>query len=106
MNENNYSKILCEKIIDLREKSGLTQEALADKLGITFQAVSKWENGLSCPDITLLPVIAGIFQVSIDELFGRTVLAEPHYDFLNNLPWNDDDTLRAVIYKGKKFSIT
>lgn len=102
MNKNNYSKILCEKIIDLRKKSGFTQEALAEKLGITFQAVSKWENGLSCPDIALLPVIAEIFQVSIDELFGGPVLAKPQYELINNLPWNDDKMLHVVIYKGKK----
>lgn len=54
----------------LRKQSGITQEQLADKLGVTAQAVSKWENG-SYPDGDLLPKIADIFDVSIDNLYGR-----------------------------------
>lgn len=67
----NYSKILCDEIISLRKKNGYTQQVLVEKLGITFQAVSKWETYQSCPDITLLPVIAETFGISIDELFGK-----------------------------------
>ncbi|MBR5968811.1 MAG: helix-turn-helix transcriptional regulator [Lachnospiraceae bacterium] len=48
----------------------MTQERLAEKLGISPQSVSKWENNISMPDIALLPNIAGIFGVSVDELFG------------------------------------
>lgn len=54
----------------LRKQSGITQEQLADRLGVTAQAVSKWENG-SYPDGDLLPKIADIFDVSIDNLYGR-----------------------------------
>ena len=64
---------LSTKIKQLRTKANLTQEQLADELGISPQSVSKWENGVSLPDITLLPTISEIFGVSIDELFDLTV---------------------------------
>lgn len=66
-------KTIGETITALRKKRGLTQEALASAIGIAPQTVSKWENNISLPDITLLPVIADIFEVSIDTLFGRGV---------------------------------
>lgn len=53
----------------LRKKKDLTQEELAQKLGVTFQAVSKWENAKAAPDIFLLPTMAGIFGCTIDQLF-------------------------------------
>jgi len=64
------SKILSANIQKYRKISGLTQEALATKLGVTFQAVSKWENGKSSPDVLLLPAMAEAFGCSIDELFS------------------------------------
>ena len=57
------------KIIEKRKEKGMTQEELADYLGISKPAVSKWESGQSYPDITLLPVIASYFDISVDELF-------------------------------------
>lgn len=54
----------------LRKTKGITQEELANALHISYQAVSKWENGSSQPDIALLPPIANYFGVTIDELFG------------------------------------
>ena len=60
------------KIKQLRYKASLTQEQLAEKLGLSAQAVSKWENAVAMPDITLLPEIAEIFGISIDELFDLT----------------------------------
>lgn len=60
------------KIKQLRCKAGLTQEQLAEKLGLSAQSVSKWENAVSMPDITLLPRISEEFGVSIDELFDLT----------------------------------
>ena len=54
----------------LRQREGVTQEQLAEALGLTPQAVSRWENGTSLPDITLLPVLANYFNVTIDELMG------------------------------------
>ena len=63
---------LGKKIKQLRFKAGLTQEQLADKLGIGAQSVSKWENAVAMPDITTLPLLAEIFGVSIDDLFDLT----------------------------------
>ena len=63
---------LGKKIRQLRFKAGLTQEQLAEKLGIGAQSVSKWENAVAMPDITALPLLAEIFGVTIDELFDLT----------------------------------
>ena len=57
------------RIKELRKARGLTQEQLANAIGISFQAVSKWENNIAYPDITLAPVLANFFGVSMDELF-------------------------------------
>lgn len=58
-----------EKIRNLRKQRNISQEVLAQYLGITFQAVSKWENGDSMPDVMMIPAIASFFEVSTDELF-------------------------------------
>lgn len=57
-------------IFNMRKKSGITQEQLASYIGVSKASVSKWETGLSCPDIMLLPEIATYFNVSIDYLLG------------------------------------
>lgn len=80
-----------------RKKLNITQEALAQKLGVTNQAVSKWESEQCCPDVTLLPKIADIFEISLDELFGR---AAPVPD--ETVYQEDDDTLRVVLFRGRK----
>jgi orotate phosphoribosyltransferase len=59
-----------DKIKFLRKIKGITQEELSDVLHISYQAISKWENGMAQPDISLIPVIANHFGVTIDELFG------------------------------------
>ena len=59
-----------DRISFLRKLKGLTQAQLAEKLGISAQAVSKWESGLSCPDIMMLVPLADIFNVSTDMLLG------------------------------------
>ena len=64
---------LGKRISGYRKALGLTQDQLAEKLGLTAQAVSKWENDLSCPDITVLPKLADIFGVTTDELLGHKV---------------------------------
>ena len=61
---------LHEQISFLRKQKGLTQEQLANALGVTNQSVSKWESGQCCPDIQLLSSIAELFEVSVDELLG------------------------------------
>lgn len=61
-----------------RRRLGMTQEQLAEKLGITAQAVSKWENDQSCPDITMLPRLAELFGISTDELLGRESTQKVH----------------------------
>lgn len=61
---------LAENIITLRRKKGITQEQLADFLGVTKASVSKWETRQSYPDILLLPQIAAYFGISIDDLLG------------------------------------
>ncbi len=60
---------LGEKIKSLRKQKNISQEVLAGYLGVSFQAVSKWENGSTMPDVTLIPAIASFFGVSTDELF-------------------------------------
>lgn len=64
------------KIRQLRRRDGRTQEALATALGVTSQAVSRWESNGSYPDMTLLPAIANYFGVTMDELFGYTTSRE------------------------------
>ena len=58
------------KIRELRHRDGRTQEAIAEALGVTSQAVSRWESGGSYPDMEIMPSIANYFGVTIDELFG------------------------------------
>ena len=58
------------KIRALRQRDGRTQEALAEALGISSQAVSRWESGGSYPDMEIIPAITNYFGVTIDELFG------------------------------------
>jgi transcriptional regulator with XRE-family HTH domain len=142
--------ILGENIARLRKEKGMTQEDLARELNISYQAVSKWENGISSPDISNIKLLAQFFGVSIDALFGLELLPrekektpvtdeEPDAldrepDALNReldapedarkepeeenrpaagperrdsaetamLPWDDDNTLRAVLFKGRR----
>ena len=58
------------RISSHRKRLGLTQDQLAEQLGITAQAVSKWEHDQSCPDITMLPKLARIFGTTTDALLG------------------------------------
>ena len=61
-------KTLGMMIAELRKEKGMTQLELAEKMGVTDKAVSKWERDLSCPDINSLPNLAEILGVSVDEL--------------------------------------
>ncbi|MCL2721286.1 MAG: helix-turn-helix transcriptional regulator [Treponema sp.] len=100
MNATDSLKTLSDNILKLRKESGLTQENLAEKLNISFQAVSKWENGQTSPDIIMLPMLAQLFGVSIDKLFGIKINEEIKKNF--TLKWDDDDTIHCVIFKGKR----
>ena len=98
----NVNVILATNILKHRKKRGLSQDELAQKLGVTFQAVSKWENAKAAPDVAFLPMMADIFDCSIDELFSRDVIKETHYDYCTELPWADDDVIRGVVCEGRK----
>ncbi len=95
---------LGENIAYLRRAMGLTQDMLAFRLGVTAQAVSKWERQLSCPDVALLPVMADIFEVSIDELF---VSLDPDatVNRIDALPWEDDGKVRIAVFEGKRICV-
>lgn len=60
-----------ENIARLRKERSMTQENLAEAIGVSVQTISKWENSTTYPDVTLLPVIADIFGVTVDALYGR-----------------------------------
>ena len=72
-----------ENIQALRKEKHLTQEELAEVFGVTSQSISKWELGLSCPDISVLPEIADYFKVSIDELIGYKPMTSISSLYLN-----------------------
>ena len=94
---------LGENIAALRRATGLTQELLADRLGVTSQAVSKWERQLSCPDVSLLPAMADVFGVTIDELFVS--LDDDTESRIDDLPWEDDGRVRIAVFEGKHLCV-
>ena len=82
------------RIARLRREKGITQEELARQMGVSNQSVSKWENGQSCPDIGLLPALAGYFHVTTDALLGHVGnrpddLPQTVHSVLSALPWED-----------------
>ena len=90
---------ICENIRELRKQKDLGQEALADAMGVSVQAVSKWETCNSLPDVALLPRIAAFFGVTVDALFfglRETAAAETDVSF------SDDGILRVIQFIGKK----
>ena len=91
-----------EQLSWLRKQKGVTQEDLARVFGITNQAISKWESGACCPDIALLPDIADFFEVSLDTLFGRTPAPKSEAISVGCVPWDNDDTLHAAVFLGRK----
>lgn len=105
---------LGRKIAYYRKRKNITQDALAKQLGISNQAVSKWETDQSYPDVELLPKIADIFEITMDELFDREECSdETTSDLMNQEPvvanetvqegaWEDDGTLRVVVFLGQK----
>lgn len=82
--------ILAARIYESRKRLGVTQENLAEKLGITPQSISRWENGQSRPDVDMLPKLASIFGITIDGLFGyhaeNLKIAQYEENFKNKIP--------------------
>ena len=92
---------LGKKIRALRFKADMTQEQLADKLGIAAQSVSKWENGTTMPDIITLPLLAEIFGVTIDDLFDLTV--EQRFNRIENRMDVEDDLPQDIFLEYEEF---
>ena len=90
-----------KKIKQLRFKAGITQEQLAEKLGIGAQSVSKWENSLTMPDITALPLIAEIFGVSIDDLFDLTT--EQRFNRIENRLDAEEELPQDIFWEYEEF---
>jgi len=93
---------LGKRIAEYRKEKGLTQEELAEKLGVSAQAVSKWENDNSCPDIMMLPKLAEIFGITTDELLvGKDDIPEVRLIPADKRKNIDDMMLRIVINSGE-----
>lgn len=67
------------KISLLRKQKGITQQELAEVLGVSYQTISKWETGVTMPDLTVLPELVNYFEVSADEILGLKPLKEEEY---------------------------
>ncbi len=89
------------QIKTLRAQRGVTQEAVAAALGVSAQAVSKWENGTTAPDISLLPAISAYFGVTIDELFALT--DETRMERIRNTMWDQRDLDPAAAERDAAF---
>ena len=83
MYENISGNTIGEKIRELRRSRGLSQSELAEHLGVTGQAVSKWETGSTLPDMNLLPFLASFFGIAIDDLFSYST--EKHMERIANM---------------------
>lgn len=85
-------------IKELRRQRGMTQKELAEKMQVSFQTISKWENGINMPDIIHLPKLAGIFGVSTDVILGLESLAEkPDWRKLDGADyWNENRELYRI----------
>jgi len=86
-------EILAGNISRYRKEQGLTQEALGEKLGVSFQAVSKWETNQTVPDTALLPELARALNISIDKLFGYSA-------FGSDTSYYEDDYRKKDYYWG------
>ena len=85
----------------LRLRRGITQEALAQHLGVTAQAVSKWERGAATPDIGMLPDISAYFGITIDELFALS--DETRMDRIQNMLWDIRFIPQADVDSSREF---
>lgn len=78
-------------IYTLRKEKRITQAQLAEKLGVSEQAISKWENDQCAPDVSLFPILADYFSVSIDRLFGYHI--NSYADEVNAIVKAADDSM-------------
>ncbi len=92
---------LGKKIKQLRYKAGLTQEQLAEKVGVGAQSVSKWENAVAMPDITTLPMLAEIFGVTIDDMFDLTT--EQRFNRMENNLDNSEEIPQDIFREYEDF---
>lgn len=90
---------LGKRIIANRKRIGLTQDKLAEQLGVTAQAVSKWENDQSCPDIAMLPKLAEIFGTTTDALLGYQT-APVHEATIDKNPKEETESEGVHVQKG------
>lgn len=81
-----------DKLKKLRRSKDLTQEEVAAHLGISYQAISKWERGDGYPDITMLPALANYFEVSIDALIGMDEISSANKLDEINRQWQENRT--------------
>ena len=85
--------IIGDKLRKLRHSRDLTQEEVAAHLGISYQAISKWERGDGYPDITMLPALANYFEVSVDELIGMDEISRANKLEGINQKWQENRAL-------------
>ena len=86
---------------ELRLSRGLTQETVAEKLGVTGQAVSRWERNETLPDISLLPEISAYFGVTIDALFALS--DDTRMERIQNMIWDVREFDPAVVETERRF---
>jgi transcriptional regulator with XRE-family HTH domain len=97
-----------KQIKTMRQKRGITQEAMSQHFGITPQAISKWERGVATPDISILPDISAYFGVTIDELFA--ISDDTRMERIQNMLWDDryydpkevEDIRKFLLDKGRR----
>jgi transcriptional regulator with XRE-family HTH domain len=96
-------KTIGEKIREYRQKQGLTQDALAAELHVSSQAVSKWENGLTMPDINLLVPLSKVLKIGLNDLLGTDRRAEFEHKWQKMIPYEGELTLLVAEEALKEF---
>ena len=86
-----------KNIAKYRKTKNLTQAELGELLGVTNQAVSKWEMEINMPDVLLLPDLVKVLGITFDQLYGI-----PDEDQRIDLPWENDGVIRGVVFEGRK----
>ena len=101
-----FRMIFSEQLSKLRKEANLTQEDLAEKCQVSRQAIAKWESGESVPTIEKFIILAGLFEMSLDELVGITVVdkyakAKQYIkEFAaKDIPVDEDDDISAIVVR-------